>query len=108
VTRKQLIFVVAYQAEAHIPELFERIGKSGLEATHDILLIDDASQDKTAELASRLAGRMNTKVTVLRNPSNLGYGGNQNSAMSMPSARATRLWFFCTVIANTHPSSSMK
>ena len=76
-TRKQLIFVVAYQAEAHIPELFERIGKSGLEATHDILLIDDASQDKTAELASRLAGRMNTKVTVLRNPSNLGYGGNQ-------------------------------
>lgn len=75
--QKQLIFIVAYEAEAHIPELFERIRQSGLEATHDILLIDDASGDKTAEVARQLAGGLATKTTVLRNPSNLGYGGNQ-------------------------------
>ncbi|MBU3666274.1 MAG: glycosyltransferase [Chthoniobacterales bacterium] len=75
--QKQLIFVVAYEAEAHIPELFERIRQSGLEATHDILVIDDASGDKTAEVAKRLASGLSTKTTVLRNPSNLGYGGNQ-------------------------------
>jgi len=75
--QKQLIFIVAYEAEKHIPELFERMRKSGLETTHDILLIDDASRDKTAELARQLAGSLATKVTVLRNPSNLGYGGNQ-------------------------------
>jgi glycosyltransferase involved in cell wall biosynthesis len=75
--KKQLIFIVAYEAEAHIPELFERIRQSGLEVTHDILLIDDASNDKTAALARQLAGGLSTKTTVLRNPSNLGYGGNQ-------------------------------
>jgi len=75
--QKQLIFIVAYEAEKHIAELFERMRKSGLEATHDILLIDDASRDRTAELARQLAGTLATKTTVLRNPSNLGYGGNQ-------------------------------
>jgi glycosyltransferase involved in cell wall biosynthesis len=74
---KQLIFVVAYEAEAHVSELFERIRKAGLEVTHDVLLIDDASKDRTAEVARQLAKGLDTRVTVLRNPANLGYGGNQ-------------------------------
>lgn len=75
--KKQLVFVVAYEAEAHLPELFDRMRRAGVEQTHDILLIDDASKDRTTEVARDLAKTMQTKVTVLKNPANLGYGGNQ-------------------------------
>lgn len=75
--QKQLVFVVAYEAESHLPELFERMRNAGIETTHDVLLIDDASKDGTTEVARELAKTLDTKVTVLKNPSNLGYGGNQ-------------------------------
>jgi len=74
---KHLVFIVAYCAEAHIRELFERIHSSGLDTFADVLLIDDASPDKTAALARSHAQSLKCKVTILRNPINLGYGGNQ-------------------------------
>jgi 2-polyprenyl-3-methyl-5-hydroxy-6-metoxy-1,4-benzoquinol methylase len=74
-----LVFVVAYEAERHIRNVFQRIPK---ELFHDgrisFLCIDDASSDAGRDvLVEWLDERGITNVTVLRNPVNQGYGGNQ-------------------------------
>jgi glycosyltransferase involved in cell wall biosynthesis len=50
---KHLIFIVAYNAEKHICSVLDRIPNSlhNSEST-DILIIDDASKDKTSERAA--------------------------------------------------------
>jgi glycosyltransferase involved in cell wall biosynthesis len=75
-----LIFIVAYFAESTIANVFRRIPPSLLD-TYDveILVIDDASGDRTfatAHQGGQSAG-MPFKVTVLHNPVNQRYGGNQ-------------------------------
>lgn len=74
-----LIFVVAYRAERHVVATFQRIPRELFndEAVH-ILCIDDASSDETSSVLSDWV-RANDihNVTVLRNPVNQGYGGNQ-------------------------------
>jgi glycosyltransferase involved in cell wall biosynthesis len=73
-----LIFVVAYYAEATILEVLRRIPDfEGYEA--HVLLIDDGSKDKTFDLSDRLrqSGGYKCPLTVLANPANQGYGGNQ-------------------------------
>jgi 2-polyprenyl-3-methyl-5-hydroxy-6-metoxy-1,4-benzoquinol methylase len=76
---KILIFIVAYGAESLIASTLDRIPKElfASDRVH-FLCIDDASSDETATVASewvRQHGYRN--VTVLRNPVNQGYGGNQ-------------------------------
>jgi glycosyltransferase involved in cell wall biosynthesis len=73
-----LVFVVAYEAESTLAEVLDRI-PSELESLVDveILIIDNSSSDRTFEIGIRsgLASRFPT--TVLYNPSQQGYGGNQ-------------------------------
>jgi 2-polyprenyl-3-methyl-5-hydroxy-6-metoxy-1,4-benzoquinol methylase len=73
-----LIFVVAYYAEATILEVLRRIPDLEGYETH-VLLIDDGSKDKTFDLSDRVrqAGGFKCPMTVLANPANQGYGGNQ-------------------------------
>lgn len=75
-----LIFIVAYNAEKTIESVLQRIPGS-LQGDYDIeiLIIDDSSQDDTfkrGQLAKR-AGLTPFPLTVLYNPVNQGYGGNQ-------------------------------
>ncbi|MBE0585202.1 MAG: glycosyltransferase family 2 protein [Desulfofustis sp.] len=75
-----LIFIVAYNAEKTIEAVVKRI-PIGLSASYDveILIIDDSSQDETfakSELVKR-SGDVPFTMTVLFNPENQGYGGNQ-------------------------------
>ncbi len=76
---KVLIFMVAYGAEKLIESTLSRIPEQLYDADDvHILCIDDASKDRTAELASAwVKGRGYRNVTILRNPVNQGYGGNQ-------------------------------
>ena len=73
-----LVFIVAYHAESTILQVLERI--PALEGyAVEVLLIDDGSTDATYALSERLRQR-NTyrhRLTVLANPVNQGYGGNQ-------------------------------
>jgi glycosyltransferase involved in cell wall biosynthesis len=76
-----LIFVVAYNAEKFIESVLERIPAS-LWADErfnvECLIIDDASPDKTFERAKQYSARRpELKITVMYNPINQGYGGNQ-------------------------------
>jgi len=76
---KHLIFIVAYNAEKHICSVLDRIPKSLHNSeTIDILIIDDASKDKTSERAAEWAVKeKSSNLKVLRNPYNQRYGGNQ-------------------------------
>lgn len=75
-----LIFVPAYNAARHIESVIDRI-PGGLTDEFDahVLIIDDASSDGTAMIASAALGRSDLGLDweVLANPRNLGYGGNQ-------------------------------
>lgn len=77
---KVLVFIVAYAAARHIEALLERIAAvmDSLKAFDlHVLVIDDASPDNTAAIAGEFKKRGTLPLTVLRNPINQGYGGNQ-------------------------------
>jgi 2-polyprenyl-3-methyl-5-hydroxy-6-metoxy-1,4-benzoquinol methylase len=75
-----LAFIVAYNAEKTIAQVLRRIPTSLADSFDvEILVIDDASQDRTFEAGrgSDLAEGLAFKLHVLTNPVNQGYGGNQ-------------------------------
>src|SRR5262249_18966372 len=74
-----LIFIVSYNAERHIEGLLDDIPPSYRNSENtEILLIDDASEDRTIEVAHSYIARAGLKnVRVLKNVVNQGYGGNQ-------------------------------
>ena len=75
-----LIFIVAYNAETTIAKVLSRIPESLLDRYEvDILIIDDSSRDSTfaKSHAVRHSGSLRFHLTVLTNPVNQGYGGNQ-------------------------------
>ncbi len=74
-----LIFIVAYNAEKTIEKVLKRIPDSLQQYDTEILIIDDASKDSTFEAAeaARMKGEIPYPITVLRNPVNQMYGGNQ-------------------------------
>ena len=75
--KKFLIFIVAYDAERHIASVFSRIPYDRLPRGTELLLIDDASKDATFVAAQEVARNCPIPCTLLKNPVNLGYGGNQ-------------------------------
>lgn len=76
-----LIFVVCYKAESTIESVLDRIPESLWSSPSyetEILIIDDESLDGTFQKAHDYSTRYpDKKITVLHNPKNLGYGGNQ-------------------------------
>lgn len=78
--KKLLILIVAYNAELTIGDVIRRIPKDlrNLYKT-EVLILDDCSKDAT--LSKALAIRQDESngfpITVLSNPRNQGYGGNQ-------------------------------
>ncbi len=78
--KKLLILVVAYHAESTLEEVISRIPPELFDDTKwqsHILILDDASRDKTFSAGRRCRGSLANNITVLKNPKNLGYGGNQ-------------------------------
>jgi 2-polyprenyl-3-methyl-5-hydroxy-6-metoxy-1,4-benzoquinol methylase len=72
------VFVVAYNAVTTLTSVLERIPESFREAIDVVLVSDDFSTDHTYQVGvayQREHGRL--PITVVRQPRNLGYGGNQ-------------------------------
>ena len=69
----------AYNAERTLLKSYHEIPKDWVD---DIILVDDASSDRTAELARSLDG-----VHVVVHPRNRGYGGNQKTCYQTALAR---------------------
>lgn len=76
---KILIFIVAYNAEKTIESVLRRIPESLSQYDTEVLIIDDASRDRTWEKAQEFKRTQDFpfKLNVLVNPVNQGYGGNQ-------------------------------
>lgn len=64
---KVIIVMPAYNAENTLEAIYKKIPKS---LSRDIILVDDASEDKTFGKAKKLG------IESSRNSNNLGYGGN--------------------------------
>lgn len=77
--KRLLIFVVAYNAERTIQAVLCRIPSSLAAYETEILIIDDSSRDKTFEEVNDFerSGPTVYPLTLLYNPANQGYGGNQ-------------------------------
>jgi glycosyltransferase involved in cell wall biosynthesis len=75
-----LVFIVAYNAEKTIREVVFRIPHRLLDTYEvDVLVIDDSSRDATFEKGHFVSKDPDLPfpITVLFNPKNQGYGGNQ-------------------------------
>lgn len=73
-----LIFIVAYNADRTLEEVLDRIPESVWTHSTRVLIIDDASQDRTFEVGVEYERRHPGRdIEVLFNPVNQGYGGNQ-------------------------------
>jgi glycosyltransferase involved in cell wall biosynthesis len=74
-----LVFVIAYQAEATLRRVLERIPRAIFQEYRcEVLVVDDASQDRTFEIGYEYRqAHPEVPLTVLRNEYNQGYGGNQ-------------------------------
>jgi glycosyltransferase involved in cell wall biosynthesis len=77
VRHKVLVLVVAYQAESTLAGVLNRIPPLPRDVDVETLVIDDGSSDRTFEVGLRSHGGSDRRVTVLYNPTNQGYGGNQ-------------------------------
>jgi len=74
------VLVVAYNAEQTIAPTLDRIPTDFREQVAEILVLDDASADHTLEVAEAYRDQHpDLPITVLTQPRNLGYGGNQKS-----------------------------
>ncbi|HME06555.1 MAG TPA: glycosyltransferase family 2 protein [Bryobacteraceae bacterium] len=74
------ILIVTYNAVSTIPKVLKRIPPHVWENVEEVVIFDDASPDPTYEVAmgiKMLSGI--PKLNVLKNPKNLGYGGNQKA-----------------------------
>jgi glycosyltransferase involved in cell wall biosynthesis len=75
-----LVFIVAYHAETTIEKVLRRIPTELVnEFDVEVLIIDDGSKDATFAVGLDVSrtNELPFKVTVLYNPINQGYGGNQ-------------------------------
>ena len=77
--RRLLVFVLTYEAANHITRVIERIPRDLDMFDVEVLCIDDASTDGTPRVAREAleAAGLPYQWTVLVNPTNQGYGGNQ-------------------------------
>ena len=68
-------FCPAYHDEGNLPDLIPKVHKllSDITDTFEIVIIEDASPDKTDEVADELARRF-SKVRVIHHEKNQGYG----------------------------------
>src|SRR2546428_7249175 len=77
---RPLLIIVAYEAEPHLPELIGRLARvEGIKDRWSILLLDDASGDRTSDRARDLFAECGfSRWRVVRNDENQGYGGDPN------------------------------
>jgi glycosyltransferase involved in cell wall biosynthesis len=69
-SKKTIVIMPAYNAAKTLEKTYNDIPK---DAVDEVILVDDASSDKTVKTAKKLG------IKVFLHPTNLGYGGNQKT-----------------------------
>lgn len=85
---KIIAIFISYYAEKTLEKFYQNFPKKMFD---EIILVDDASKDKTYELSKKLG------ITSYKNPKNLGYGGNMKRAL------AIAIKMGADVIVDIHP-----
>jgi glycosyltransferase involved in cell wall biosynthesis len=76
--RRVGILIVAYNAVTTLGQVLKRIPAEVIQNVEEIVVFDDASRDDTTELAIGYKVKNDfSKLTIIKNEKNLGYGGNQ-------------------------------
>ncbi len=68
--KKIIVVMPAYNAEKTLEKTY---GEVPFEIADDVILVDDASHDRTSEIAKRL------RIKTIIHETNIGYGGNQKT-----------------------------
>lgn len=71
------IFVIAYNAESHIEKTLSRIPDAVWQKITVVYIVDDCSSDETTLKALDFKHPYGGEIVVIRNRTNLRYGGNQ-------------------------------
>lgn len=71
---KIIAILIAYNAAKTLEKFYYNFPKNLVD---DVILVDDASKDKTYSIAKKLG------ITSFQNPVNLGYGGNMKKALTL-------------------------
>jgi glycosyltransferase involved in cell wall biosynthesis len=78
---KVVIYVPAYNAAATLPRVLDRIPSAVRSQVHEILIVDNHSEDGTYLVATDYRNKNNVyNLEVIRNERNEGYGGSQKIA----------------------------
>jgi glycosyltransferase involved in cell wall biosynthesis len=85
---KVIVVLPAYHAERTLAAVLARIPRDHVD---ELVLVDDCSRDRTAEVARELG------LVVFRNERNLGYGGNLKVCLDIALARGA------TIVVEVHP-----
>jgi glycosyltransferase involved in cell wall biosynthesis len=83
------VAIPAFNAESWIGDAIESVLRQTF-SDFELVVVDDASQDGTAEVASAVT---DDRIRLVRNPANLGHSGNWNRAVSL--CRAPFVKFLC-------------
>jgi glycosyltransferase involved in cell wall biosynthesis len=76
--KKIIVVMPAYHAEKTLETCYAAIPR---DVVDEVLLVDDASNDATVDIAERLG------IATFRHPANRGYGGNQKTCYALALAR---------------------
>ena len=87
----------AYNAEKTLEKTYHDVPPDSVD---DIILVDDASRDRTVEIAHRLG------IHVVVHPRNRGYGANQKTCYRTALERGRTSSSWCTPTTSTTPGSS--
>lgn len=68
-TSEATIIIPAYNEEGAIGETIEELIRSGIPGRYEVIVVDDGSTDRTAEVVARYP-----EVRLVRHPANRGYG----------------------------------
>jgi glycosyltransferase involved in cell wall biosynthesis len=77
------VLIVAYNAERTLGAVLDRIPSDFKHRITEVIVSDDFSHDATMEIALRYKEQSDLPITFIRQPRNLGYGGNQKAGYKL-------------------------
>jgi len=77
------ILVVAYNAAATLAKVLDRIPEAIRPDIEEVIVSDDHSQDSTYLVGLGYQQVSDLPITLIRQPTNLGYGGNQKAGYNL-------------------------
>ncbi len=84
VTKKRIgVLVVAYNAASTLAKVLDRIPSGIRSDIEEVIVSDDHSQDSTYLVGLGYQQVSDLPITLIRQPENLGYGGNQKAGYDM-------------------------